>query len=84
MKKARIILSLAIIAITGISLKLRQKSETDLEPSAVDNQSQSTSATQICQSYSRTIHALVAQSVHLMILLLCSFLDLGAIPLFFH
>jgi hypothetical protein len=41
MKKVRIFVSIAIIAMAGITLNSCQKSESDLEPSAVDNQPQS-------------------------------------------
>jgi hypothetical protein len=41
MKEVRIIMSIAIIAMAGITLNSCQKSESDLEPSAVDNQPQS-------------------------------------------
>ena len=41
MRKVRIIMSIAIIAMAGITLNSCQKSESDLEPSAIDNQSQS-------------------------------------------
>jgi len=41
MKNVRIIMRIAIIAMAGITLNSCQKSETDLSPSAIDNQAQS-------------------------------------------